>query len=195
MKVQLERAFPLPATAASAWALLQDLEAVAGCMPGARITQRVDATHYKGTVAVKLGPASLSFRGEVEVKEFDPDARMLRLLGRGTDTTGTSGAAMDLQARIEAVDAASCRLLGTSEVSVSGKAAAFGGRLMSGVADQVLQQFVANFAQRLPVVSSVTAEAEPAPQQPPTARELNVFALAWAMVREWAQHVFPARRA
>ena len=53
---------------------------------------------------------------------------------------------MDLTARVEAVDAASCNLVGTSEVSMSGKAAAFGGRMMDSVADQVLKQFAANFA-------------------------------------------------
>ncbi len=193
MKVQLEKSFELAAPAEAAWALLQDLEAVAGCMPGARITEKVDATHYKGTVTVKLGPASLAFRGEVEVNEVDAGARSLRLVGRGTDTTGTSGAAMDLHARIEAVDAASCRLLGTSEVSVSGKAATFGGRLMSGVADQMLQQFVANFQQRLPAAQASPAEAVAAAPVAP-ARELDGLALLWAVVRGWFQHLF-ARRA
>jgi carbon monoxide dehydrogenase subunit G len=200
MKVQLEKSFPLAATADAAWVLLQDLQAVAGCMPGARITERVDDSRYKGTVTVKLGPASLAFRGEVEVTEVDPSRRSLRLVGRGTDTTGTSGAAMDLRARVEAVDAASCRLLGTSELSVSGKAATFGGRLMQGVADQVLQQFVANFAQRLPAVEA--AAAEPVANQSPTATptsspapSLNGLALAWAMLRDWFQHLFTARRA
>ena len=193
MKVQLEKSFELAAPAEAAWALLQDLEAVAACMPGARITEKVDATHYKGTVTVKLGPASLAFRGEVEVKEVDAGARSLRLVGRGTDTTGTSGAAMDLHARIEAVGAASCRLLGTSEVSVSGKAATFGGRLMSGVADQMLQQFVANFQQRLPAAQASPAEAVAAAPVAP-ARELDGLALLWAVVRGWFQHLF-ARRA
>lgn len=193
MKVQLEKSFELAAPAEAAWALLQDLEAVAGCMPGARITEKVDATHYKGTVTVKLGPASLAFRGEVEVNEVDAGARSLRLVGRGTDTTGTSGAAMDLHARIEAVGAASCRLLGTSEVSVSGKAATFGGRLMSGVADQMLQQFVANFQQRLPAAQASPAEAVAAAPVAP-ARELDGLALLWAVVRGWFQHLF-ARRA
>ena len=36
MKVELEKTFPLPATAAAAWAFLQDIEGVAGCMPGAK---------------------------------------------------------------------------------------------------------------------------------------------------------------
>lgn len=194
MKVQLEKSFPMAAPAETAWRLLQDVEAVAGCMPGARITERVDDSHFKGTVGVKLGPASMAFRGEVEVKDVDPAARALRLVGRGTDTTGTSGAAMDLQARVEPVDAGSCRLVGASEVSVSGKAATFGGRLMSGVADQVLQQFAANFAQRLPALQAQAGEAAPAVAHPPS-RPLNALALVWAMVRGWFQHLFGARRA
>ncbi len=196
MKVQLEKSFPLPATADAAWVLLQDVEAVAGCMPGARITERVDESHYRGTVTVKLGPASLAFRGEVEVREVDPAARVLHLVGRGTDTTGTSGAGMDLHARIEPVDAASCRLQGNAEVSVSGKAATFGGRLMQGVADQVLQQFVANFSARLPAVQegeAITAESAAASVQAPPA--LNGLALLWAMVRDWFQQLFAAKRA
>jgi len=195
MKVELEKSFPLPAPAEAAWALLQDVEAVAGCMPGARITERVDATHYKGTVTVRLGPASMAFRGEVEVKEVDAAARALRLAGRGMDSTGTSGATMDLHARVEAVDAASCRLLGRSEVSVSGKAATFGGRLMQGVAEQVLQQFVANFAQRLPAVPDVAAGDGAAAPVPPPQRELNGLALAWAMLRDWLRQLFGTRRA
>jgi carbon monoxide dehydrogenase subunit G len=196
MKVQLEKSFPLPASADAAWVLLQDVEAVAGCMPGARITERVDESHYRGTVTVKLGPASLAFRGEVEVREVDPAARVLRLVGRGTDTTGTSGAGMDLHARIEPVDAASCRLQGNAEVSVSGKAATFGGRMMQGVADQVLQQFVANFSARLPAVQegeAVVAESAAASVQAPPA--LNGLALLWAMVRDWFHRLFAAKRA
>ena len=197
MKVQLDKAYPLPAPADAAWALLQDVAAVAECMPGARITERVDASHFKGTVSVKFGPATMAFRGEVEVKELDAAARTLRLAGRGTDTTGSSGASMDLTARIEAVDAAASRLVGSSEVSVSGKAAAFGGRMMGAVADQVLQQFVANFIARLPA-APVPGQEVPAPAPAAAAAAppaLNGLALAWAMLRDWFRNLFAARRA
>lgn len=213
MKVQIEKSFPLAATPDSAWALLTDLEAVAECMPGARITEHVDASHFKGTVGVRVGPASMAFRGEVEVREVDAEHRSLHLIGRGTDNTGTSGAAMDLRARIEAEGATACKLVGLSEVSVSGKAATFGGRLMSGVADQVLQQFAANFAKRLPapqpppdepvpvspVVEAVTPAMEvprsAAVMEPPAAREINGLGLLWAMVRDWVHHLFGAKGA
>jgi carbon monoxide dehydrogenase subunit G len=208
MKVQLEKSFALEGPAAAAWTLLQDLEAVAACMPGARITERVDERHVKGTVTVKLGPASRAFRGEVEVKDVDAAARSLFLVGRGTDTTGTSGAAMDLRAHIEEAGPAACRLVGAAEVSVSGKAATFGGRMMSAVADQVLQQFAANFTEKLRSIPgpapdepaakrAEAAAAESAPNPPPAAtqRELNGLALLWAMFRAWLHHLFPARRA
>ena len=173
MKVQLEKSYPMPGSADTAWALLHHIEGVAGCMPGAKITERLDDTHFKGTVAVKFGPASLSFRGEVEVVTVDEASKTLRLLGKGTDTTGSSGASMDLTARVEAVDAEHCNLVGTSEVSMSGKAAAFGGRMAGSVADQVLKQFAANFAAQ---VRAMQAPVPPAPAAAPEPAAMGVAA-------------------
>jgi carbon monoxide dehydrogenase subunit G len=147
MKVELEKSFLMPGAADVAWTLLQDIPGVAACMPGAKITERIDDTHYKGTVTVKLGPASMSFRGAIEVMELDASRRTLHLLGKGSDTAGSSGASMDLVARIEPGEAdGSINLVGRSEVTMSGKAAAFGGRMMGTVADQILKQFAGNFA-------------------------------------------------
>jgi carbon monoxide dehydrogenase subunit G len=147
MKVELERTYPVTAPADAAWVVLSDIESVAACMPGAAITERIDATHFKGTVSVKFGPASMSFRGEVELVESDAATRRIRLAGKGVDSTGSSGASLDLTAHLESAEAGQSRLVGKSEVSVSGKAAAFGGRMMTSVADQVLKQFAANFGQ------------------------------------------------
>ena len=101
MKVQIDKRYPLPCSAEIAWEFLQNIEAVAGCMPGAKITERLDADRYKGTVTTKVGPVTMSFRGEVQMTEVDATARSLRLLGKGTDSTGSSGASMNLTARIE----------------------------------------------------------------------------------------------
>jgi len=146
MHIQIERTYPLPCPPEVAWEFLQNLEAVAGCMPGAKITERLEAGRYKGTVTARVGPATMSFRGEVEMKDLDAPARSLRLLGKGTDSTGTSGAAMSLTARIENAADGLCALSGACEISMSGKAAAFGGRMMNTVAEQILQQFAGNFA-------------------------------------------------
>lgn len=197
MKVTLEKTFPMPVSADTAWVLLQDIEGVASCMPGAKITERIDAQRYKGTVSVKFGPASMAFRGEVEVGAIEPSTKTLRLIGKGTDTTGSSGASMDLTARVEAIDAASCKLLGTSEVSMSGKAAAFGGRMMGSVADQVLGQFAANFAAQVQALQARASSTAGAPvAAPPSApSQLNGLALIWALIKGWLRSLFAAKQA
>jgi carbon monoxide dehydrogenase subunit G len=194
VRVQIEKSFALPAPADAAWRLLQNIEAVAGCMPGAKITERIDATRYKGTVTVKVGPAALSFRGEVEVRDIDPAAKSLRLLGKGTDTTGTSGAAMDLTARIEAAQGGSSTLVGASEVSMSGKAATFGGRMMNTVADQILDRFAANFAAQVAALTAARPDGAATPL-PPKAAELNGVALAWAVFRSWLRGLLSRKSA
>jgi len=220
MKVELERSFPLPAPSAVSWAFLQNIEAVAGCMPGARITERTDDRHYKGTVAVRVGPASMSFKGDIEVLEIDTSRCLLRLVGKGSDSSGTSGASMDLTARIEAGadDPGTSTLNGRSEVTMSGKGAAFGGRMMTTVADQILKDFAANFARAVQAQAATQSPApaskpdtsgpasastptgdvrasEPAPSTdatPPAtaARELNALGLLWSILRNAVHNLF-----
>jgi uncharacterized protein len=191
MKVQLEKSYAMPASADMVWTLLQDIEGVASCMPGAKISERVDAEHYKGTVAVKLGPASLSFRGEIEVKGLDVTTRSLHLFAKGTDSTGGSAASMDLTARVEAIDGASCNLVGTSEVTMSGKVATFGGRVMGPVSDQILGQFAANFASKVQAMQAQGAAAPAA--SAPEPKPLNGLALMWAVIKGWLRALFSAK--
>ncbi|WP_321929634.1 SRPBCC family protein [Paraburkholderia guartelaensis] len=208
MKVVLDKAFPLDASAERAWALMQDIEAVAGCMPGAKITERIDDTHYKGTITVRLGPATMAFKGDIEVLALDATTRSLHLLGKGTDSTGSSAATMDLTASVQPTGE-TCTLAGKSEVTMSGKAAALGGRLMGPVSEQLLKQFVANFSARLnamappqaapdaaasaadePVSAPASRTAEAASAQPAQATELNGLAFVWAIIRDWLRGLF-----
>jgi carbon monoxide dehydrogenase subunit G len=224
MKVALEKVFPMAAPADRAWQLLQDIEAVAGCMPGAKITERVDETHYKGTITVRLGPATMAFKGTIEVLALDAATRSLHLAGKGADATGTSGASMDLTAGVQgAGDAAdACELSGKSEVTMSGKAAAFGARLMGTVAEQLLKQFAANFAAQLDARAAAAASTSPgteaaastgaasqaaacssceaaeaamAASAAPPRNELNGLALAWAVLRDWVRSLFSRKAA
>jgi uncharacterized protein len=191
MKVELEKTFPMPGNVAASWEFLQNIEGVAGCMPGAKITERVDDTHYKGTISVRVGPAGMTFKGEIEVRALDAATRTLHLVGKGSDTSGTSGASMDLVARIEPGETeATSNLVGRSEVTMSGKAAAFGGRMMGSVADQILKQFAANFAAQVQARSAAADPPSTAPSTAAPATELNALALFWAMLRDWFRGLF-----
>jgi carbon monoxide dehydrogenase subunit G len=217
MEVELKKQWPLEMPREQAWRVLSDVRAVAACMPGAQITAQVDETHFKGEVRTKVGPAQMLFGGEIEVLALDAAQARLELLGKGADRGGST-AAMRLAARLEPGEggASTCVLAGDATVTVSGKLAQFGGRLLVPVADAMLAQFVDNFraaaaAQAPPAAppdaasgpgagpsatatSTGAAGASPAPPparaaaQPP--KELNALALIWTVVRGWLAGLF-----
>jgi carbon monoxide dehydrogenase subunit G len=167
MEVKLEKTWPLDATREQAWVVLSDVRAVAACMPGAQITEQLDATHFKGQVRSKVGPALMMFLGEVEVLALDPDGMRLEMIGKGADKGG-SAATMKLSARLEpGADPAEAILAGDALVTVSGKLAQFGGRLIVPVADAMLAQFAENFqAAAAQVPAGPRPPAAPAPGGP-----------------------------
>ena len=194
MKVTLNKVFPMEGTVESGWQCLQNIETVASCMPGAEITEKTDEKNFKGKVKVKLGPVVMAFNGTIVVESIDDAEQKIHLIASGKDSKGTSSASMDLTASIAAGESAGCQLLGDAEVTVNGKLANFGGRMMTQVADQILSQFAANFADKLEASSqsdepsSDDMESDPDPdtaspqQQQSTVeapKEINGLSIAW----------------
>ena len=190
MKVELDKAFKIAAPASAAWQFLQQIEAVAACMPGAEITEQIDAHNYKGKVKSRIGPATMAFDGAIEIKGIDPEKRELRLRGSGQDTKGTSSASMDLTAWVVDGAEAGCELKGQAEVSVNGKVASLGGRMMNQVADQILNQFGKNFADNVLAAGSDEQAAEAKAQLAAKPRELNALALAWSVLLGLLKRLF-----
>ncbi len=206
MEVKLDKNYPLAVDAGRAWAILRDVQAVAGCMPGASITEKISDTSYKGGVKVKVGPAVAQFGGLVDVLSVDEALRKVVLRGKGADKGGSS-ASMDLTATIEADSANPMQstLRGEAAVIVNGKFAQFGGRLMVQVSDMILSQFVDNFraaAAALPAAEGLASTSAPgAPQAEagvqsaaspvatqaahPVAKEINGLAIFWALIKSW----------
>jgi carbon monoxide dehydrogenase subunit G len=219
MEVKLDKQYPLEVSVEQAWAVLSDIRAVGSCMPGAQITEQLDDTHYKGTVKTKVGPASMQFGGEIEVLGIDAAARAMQMVGKGADRGGSS-ASMKLSAHIEpGATPQTSLLVGQATVTVSGKLAQFGSRLLVPVSDAMLSQFADNFraaAAAVPVAaasvapealaSPTGAAATPAVGDQPTApspaaavpvpaaaapvKELNALALMWTVFKSWLGGLF-----
>mgnify|MGYP000013397495 CR=1 FL=1 len=220
MELQIAKRYPVAATVDQAWAVLADPPRLAACMPGAQLTEVLEATRHKGQVKTRIGPASLAFAGEIEWQESDAAARRIRLHAKGADKGG-SAAQMQLSAHLEAdAEGAGCVLVGAATVSVSGKLAQFGNRLLQPASDALLAQFAQAFsaaaaAQPVEAPAAGAAHAEtaepadpaappqnpdaaPAPRAPnpsalpppPPVRELNVLALLGQMLRAWWAGLF-----
>lgn len=179
MEVTLDKRYPLAVTVDQAWTVLADIRAVAGCMPGAAITEQLDETHYKGTVKTKIGPASMQFGGDIEVLAMDAASHSMQMVGKGSDKSGSS-ASMDLTAHLEAGETPGTSVLvGQAKVIVNGKLAQFGSRLLVPVSDAMLSQFADKFrvaAAAVPVAAAPAVAA--APDVGPGTEEVGTVAVA-----------------
>ncbi len=194
MQVNLEKTFPIDAPASAGWTFLKDIPGVAGCMPGAEITDTIDDNHYKGKIKTKVGPATMAFNGDLEIKGIDPDKRELRLIGKGQDTKGTSTAEMDLTASV--VDAQQgSELHGTATVTVNGKVASLGGRMLTQVADQILNQFGKNFANNVTALGEGQTAEEARERLAEQPKELNGLAFAWSVIIGFFKSLFGGGKA
>jgi uncharacterized protein len=207
MEVVLDKQYPVSAGVDAAWTVLANMNELATCMPGAQITSEIDATHFTGSVRVKVGPAVAAFAGTIEILALDPTTHTLKMLGKGADKGGSS-ASMELTANLVAIDANSCTLVGHAAVIVNGKFAQFGGRMMGSVSDMILAQFAVVFSQKAAVVQAALTPAAPAPgesaapaaapapapQAPVVAQEFNALGLVWALVKNFFANLFGGKR-
>lgn len=159
MNVELNKNFPLEENIDNAWQLLSNIEAVAGCMPGAEISEVIDDSNFKGKVRVKLGPVNMAFSGTITVHSIDVEKKTIHLICEGTDNKGTTSASMDLTASVAEADETESALIGDAKVIVNGKLASFGQRMMAQVSDQILEQFADNFRKELMAQNSAKPAA------------------------------------
>ena len=190
MKVELDKSYPVAASADAAWEFLQNIKAVASCMPGAEITEQSDDSHFKGSVKVKIGPAVAAFKGDIEVENIDTEKKELILLGKGADTKGSSSVSMRLCASIRDTGDGQCELIGRSEITVNGKMASFGGRMMNAISDKILQQFADNFANNVIAMGEGSDAEEAAAKVAEAPKELNGVAMVLQLIADFIKKLF-----
>ncbi len=193
MKVKLEKKHAIDAPPATAWSVLRDLNVLAECMPGASITGQTGDNEYTGKVSVKVGPVQSVFGGTIQVTGIDESNYTMKLDAKGKDQTGTSNASMQLTASVQAGEGGGCELVGNSEIKVMGKMANFGGRMIDGVADQLISQFLANFSDRVLAAGEGETAAEAAQRVAEQPKELNALALLWGMIIGFLRRLFGSK--
>ena len=131
------------------WVFLSDLRKVGSCLPGAQITEAVDDRTYKGTITVKVGPITSQFNGEVKIERLDAKNYEIELDGAGQDPRGTGGATMKMSGKLRSLSDGGTEVTGTTEITVTGRLAQFGTRMMDDVSNHVFEQFTKSFQERL----------------------------------------------
>lgn len=154
--MQLEYDFTVPVPVSRAWAVLLDLEQVAPCVPGATLTS-YDGDEFAGTVKVKLGPVSLTYRGKGRFVTRDEDVGRVVVEASGHDARGAgTAAATGTMTLRQADDPAATVVTVAADLSVTGRPAQFGRGMITEVGGKLVGQFADCLARRL-----AEAAAEP----------------------------------
>ncbi|MCZ2837324.1 SRPBCC family protein [Modestobacter sp. VKM Ac-2985] len=191
--MKLENRAVVQADADVVFGMLNDPEAIVGCVPGGALTGR-DGDAWAGGVTVKVGPITAAYAGTVRFVDVDEAGRSLRLVARGADTRGSGDAEAEVVVRVQPVDGGSELLIDT-DLLIRGKIAQFGKGAIAAVSTRILQQFAAELGRlaaqdgspatapaptpagsRSPTPVGTTVAPDLAPARP-AASELNAFSL------------------
>ena len=130
------------------WRAFADMPAVAGCLPGAEITESAgDAV--KGRISVKLGPMRAAFAGGATL-ERDEAAKRGVIHGAGQDALSSSRARGDIAYQLADAGGGATRIAISIDYSLQGPLAQFSrGGLVKELVGRMVAEFGANLERHL----------------------------------------------
>jgi len=170
MAFEITKTFTVKASASHVWEFLVDPRRVASCLPGAAIGDKLDDKTYTGTMTVKVGPVSSSYKGKVVFEKLDPQSHTAEIVASGIDVRGRGGADMRLVSSVKELGPGETEITAVSKVNVTGILAQMGRGMVQDVGDELFKTFSQRVRStleqdELPASSTVAA----APSTPPQA--------------------------
>jgi carbon monoxide dehydrogenase subunit G len=156
--MQLENSFTIDAPIEKAWKALNTPETVAPCFPGATLTEYEGDT-FSGTVKVKLGPISLTYKGKGVYKERDDAAHRVVIDASGRDSRGNGTAEATVVGTMTADGPDKTAVTMVTDMKITGRPAQFGRGVISDVADKIIGQFASCVASKLQAGDAPSEEA------------------------------------
>lgn len=180
--MRIEKSFELQHPRALVWRRMNDVHAVAQCLPGASIEQQLGDNRYRGRMAVRIGPMAAAFDGELTI-ESRPEEWTAVVSGKGADARSSSRASGSMTYRLSEGAAGATRVDVMSDVNLAGALAQFGkGAIIQDIANRITNEFVSNFEARL-----AAAPDAPAPAAAPA---VDAGGLLWSALRQRLRAVF-----
>lgn len=174
------------------WALLLDLEQVAPCLPGAS-AEKIDATHYRTRMNVRLGPVNMTYQGELTIVEVDETAKRAVLAAKATELRGQGNANARAQVRFSPAPGGT-QVEIVTDLQLAGRVAQMGRGIVDDVSRHLLDTFIKRFSERF-----ATSEAPEVPHietgPAPAPAALSGIELAVSVVKARLQRLWSAVRA
>lgn len=157
MALEITKTFVVKAPPAAVWDFLTDVHRVARCMPGAAVGEKLDDKTFTGTMTVKVGPVSSTYKGKIVFERLDPVSRTAEIVATGQDVRGKGGADMRLTSTLREVAPGQTEVTAVSKVNVTGILAQMGRGMIQDVSDQLFQVFSQRMRDELESTATATS--------------------------------------
>lgn len=158
--MRIDNEFTVDAPVDRVWALFNDVEELAPCMPGTQLTGVEDGV-YSGKVKVKVGPVVAAYRGTARYLEQDAQARRVVVEASGRAERGAGNAAATVTVHLTEPEPGRTGVTVATDLKITGKLAQMGGGMIKDVSERLLGQFVKSVEEKLGAAEADGASEEP----------------------------------
>ena len=144
----MEGKFVLKAPIQEVWNFLLDPGTLASCIPGTEKMEAIDDKTYESVIKQKVGPISVSLKFTTTLTDIDPP-RHLKAVGRGADIAKAGTFTQETTVNLTEISKDDVEIAYTSNVSIVGRLATFGERIMRAKARTVGEEFTRNLQEKL----------------------------------------------
>jgi uncharacterized protein len=130
------------------FAFLTDVERVAPCLPGASIDGR-DGDDYTGSMKVKVGPITGTYKGKMRFLEQDEDALRAVMSARAAEVNGQGDAEAKITTQIEEAGDSASRIRMETDLQMRGRVAQFGRGAMEKISQRMFDEFARNLEREM----------------------------------------------
>jgi uncharacterized protein len=141
------------------FAFLTDVERVAPCLPGASIDGR-EGDDYTGSMKVKVGPITGTYKGKMRFLEQDEDALRAVMSARAAEVNGQGDAEAKITTQIEEAGEESSRIRMETDLQMRGRVAQFGRGAMEKISQRMFDEFARNLEREMSGGGGAAAGAE-----------------------------------
>ena len=144
----IEGKFTLKAPIKEVWGFLLEPETLAACIPGAEKVEAIDDKNYEATVKQKVGPISVKFNFITTLVEVDPP-KHVKAVGKGSAMGGMGTFTHEMTVNLAEISKDEVEISYKTNISIVGRLATFGERIMRAKADKVGEEFTKNLQEKL----------------------------------------------
>lgn len=144
----IEGKFSLKAPIQKVWNSLLDPVTLASCIPGTEKMEVIDDKTYESIVKQKVGPISVKLKFTTTLTEVEPP-RYIKAVGRGADITKAGTFTQETKVNLTEVSNDEVEVSYSSNLSLVGRLATFGERIMRAKAKSVGEEFTKNLQEKL----------------------------------------------